>query len=68
MGKHGHCASKHTNGLWKFNNSNAVLALVVDDFGVKSNLEQEASYLINSLQGKHATDIKSHNLPKSVII
>ena len=56
MDKHGYYPVNCTNGLWKCRHNNIVFTLVVDDFGVKHNSEQEASHLINALKDKHAID------------
>ena len=57
MIKHGCYPVKHTNGLWKCKHNNIALNLLVDDFGVKVNSEQEATHLINALQDKHEIDV-----------
>ena len=55
MDNHGYCPVKCTNDLWKCKHNNVVFTLLVDDFGVKVNSEQEASHLTTDLQDKYET-------------
>ena len=49
MSKYGHYPVNCANEVWKCKHDNIMLALVVDDFGVKMRSEQESKHLINYL-------------------
>ena len=49
LAKHGFTPSQHTPGLWKHRSKTIQFTLVVDDFGVKYDGNQEANYLIKVL-------------------
>jgi hypothetical protein len=47
---HGYSQSKTTPGLWKHNSCPIVFSLVVNDFGVKYLIEENAQHLLDTIQ------------------
>ena len=52
LAPHGHTPSKQTMGLWKHNSTKKMFSLVVDNFGVKYFIKNNANRLINALKEK----------------
>ena len=57
MNKNGYYPIEYTNRLWKWKYNNVIFTLVVDNFSVKVNSDQEASHVINALQEKYTIDV-----------
>ena len=53
MKPHGYYPEKYTPGLWIHNELKIAFTLVVDDFSIKHNNNEDLQYLINMLSTRH---------------
>ena len=50
LAKYGYAPVPRTPSLWKHHTRSTIFTLVVDDFGIRYNSEQDANHLLNALR------------------